>query len=195
MGVDESAHKRRHRVGVDRLAPGSGEDVMVRAAPLRAYSQPLRGLMFAVISEHLHGVVVDGDGPGPSALGGPLDALPPITAVEPVTRTSPSRSMSLQRRLSSSPRRAPVYAASWKKANSRCCLAVARNARSWAGVHTVPGSGGPSWPLGPFHGVAAEGLVHDDGIVKRLPQHRVQIGHGATASGWPSRPPLVGRSR
>ena len=51
-----------------------------------------------------------------------------------------SRSMSVQRRLSSSPRRAPVYAATWKKANSRCCLAVARNARSWATVQTVSGS-------------------------------------------------------
>lgn len=35
-----------------------------------------------------------------------------------------------------------------------------------------------TWPLGPFHRVAANQLVHDDGIAKRLPEHRVQMGHG-----------------
>ena len=35
-----------------------------------------------------------------------------------------------------------------------------------------------SWPLGPFHGIAADEPVHDDGIAERFPEHRVQMGHG-----------------
>ena len=76
VGVDERGHKRRHRVGVDRLAPGGGEHVVVSAAPLGACSQPLPGLALAVISEHLRGAGVDADGAGSAALGGSLDALP-----------------------------------------------------------------------------------------------------------------------
>ena len=42
-------------------------------------------------------------------------------------------------------------------------------------VHTVPGS--CACALGPFYRVAADELVHDDGIAERLPEHRVQVGH------------------
>ena len=77
VGVDERGHERRHRIGVDRLAPGGGEHVVVGAAPLGTYSQPFSGLALAVISEYLHGFGVDADGAGPAALGCSLDALAP----------------------------------------------------------------------------------------------------------------------
>lgn len=61
----------------------------------------------------------------------PLTRSPAITAREPaMVIFLLSRPMFLHCRLSSSPRRAPVYAATWKNANSRCCSAVTKNARS-----------------------------------------------------------------
>ena len=51
-----------------------------------------------------------------------------------------------------------------EETNSRCCLAVARNPRTWATVQTVPRLMGlGSGPLGPLHRVAADDLVHDHG--------------------------------
>src|SRR5262249_38690645 len=76
VGADEGGHKRGHRVWVDRLSPGGREHVVVSAAPLGTYPQPLTGLALAVLPEHLHGVGVDANGAGPAALGGSLDALP-----------------------------------------------------------------------------------------------------------------------
>ena len=52
-----------------------GEHLVVGAAPLGTYSQPLLGLALAVISKYLHGFGVDADGAGPAAVGGSLDAL------------------------------------------------------------------------------------------------------------------------
>jgi hypothetical protein len=60
---------------MDGLAPGSGEHVIVGAAPLGADPQPLLGLALAVIPEYLHGLGVDADGAGSAALGRSLDAL------------------------------------------------------------------------------------------------------------------------
>ncbi len=34
-----------------------------------------------------------------------------------------------------------------------------------------------AWPLGPFHRVTADELLHDDGIAECLPEHRVQVGY------------------
>ena len=47
---------------MDRLAPGGGEHVVIRAAPLGTYSQPLLGLALAVFSKYLHGFGVAGVG-------------------------------------------------------------------------------------------------------------------------------------
>ena len=60
---------------MDWLAPGGGEHVVVGAAPLGTYSQPLTGLALAMIPELLHGIGIDADGAGSAALGGSLDAL------------------------------------------------------------------------------------------------------------------------
>ncbi len=35
----------------------------------------------------------------------------------------------------------------------------------------------------PFHRVAADQLVDDDGIAERLPEHRMQVGHGRDCEG------------
>src|SRR5215471_12049048 len=61
---------------MDGLAPGSGEHVILGAAPFRADSQSFLSLTLAVISEHLHGLGIDADCSGPAALGCSLDALP-----------------------------------------------------------------------------------------------------------------------
>jgi hypothetical protein len=67
---------------------------------------------------------------------------PATNAAEPaMVICLPSRSTSHHRRLSSSPRRAPVYAAMWKKADRRCALATLRKVRSCAASQTLPGPG------------------------------------------------------
>jgi hypothetical protein len=56
---------------------------------------------------------------------------------------------------------------------------VARNARSWATVQTVPGSW--AWAGGRLTrstGSLCGDLVHDHGVAERFPEHGVQVGHG-----------------
>jgi putative undecaprenyl diphosphate synthase len=42
-----------------------------------------------------------------------------------------------------------------------------------------------SWPLGPLYWIAADQFIHDDRIMERLPEHRVQIGHGGDGERLP----------
>ena len=110
----------------------------------------------------------------------PLTRSPPITAVDPVMVIFlPSRSMSFQPQV---------------EQLAATCSGVGRDVEEGEqpvllrGGQERPELGdGPhgtgllslgSWPLGPFHRVAADEFVHDDRIAERLPEHRVQMGHG-----------------
>src|SRR5690349_6649009 len=74
VSPDKVRDQRRDRVRVHRVTPDRGEHIAA-LAPLRPHSLAVGRLAITVLAEHLDGPGVDADGPGPAALGRPLDAL------------------------------------------------------------------------------------------------------------------------
>lgn len=114
----------------------------------------------------------------------PSTRTPPMTDTVPRSRTNapspwPSPRWTCgQRRFISSPRRAPVYAASRKNACNRCVEVVARNAAQVGRRphHHRLGRRLPR-PFGPLGRVRAQQLVGEDRVRQRLAQHRVDVLH------------------
>jgi hypothetical protein len=76
VGPDELGHQRRDGIGVDRFAPSGREHVPVLgSAPGVACLELFGGLVGLALAQDGDSLVIDGDDPGPAALGRAVDAL------------------------------------------------------------------------------------------------------------------------
>src|SRR5271170_1568481 len=76
VSFDDLAHQGGHRVGVQRSAPASREDVAVDGSkPRISKAVPLGGLLLPMVAEDGDCLTVDGYDSGPAALSGAVDPL------------------------------------------------------------------------------------------------------------------------
>ena len=188
VGADELGHQRRDGIGVDRLAPSGREHVAIldprQESPALSCSaawSALRWRRTATVSSSMETTRVR------PLLVVPLTRSPPITAVEPVMVIFlPSRSTSCPPEVE---QLAATCSGVGGDVEEREQPVLLRGGQERPELGDGPDRarlvGLRSWPLGPLHRIAADQLVHDDRITERLPEHRVQMGHGGDGERLP----------